>query len=114
MLHTAIMALLVIASIIYLGLFLRFLVGVILPDYKKYFQVMFKGYKTSTLRFPFRALILFVEYVAGLITLVFLFSSYYPAIWIRIAIRKLLISEKRELQEQEEINYNKTKQKLKD
>jgi len=99
---------------VYLLLFTKYLSGTERPDFGKYFRAMFEGYRTSTLRFGFRVVILIIEYILGVIAITFISIAYYPASVIRWLMNFIFISQKRVQEELQEEEYKRTKEKLRD
>ena len=79
--------------LIYGFLFFKFLLDNKKPDYSIYFRAMFSSYRKSSLRVPFKALIIAVEYTIGIIVTGIILSAYYPAYAIRTGIKKILIAD---------------------
>jgi hypothetical protein len=74
-------------------LFTGFLLGLKKPvDENKYFQAMFRGYRSSKLRWFWKTLIFGFEYLIGIIILFIINVAYYPAELIRKMFRFIFIN----------------------
>jgi len=65
-------------------------------DISKYFRAMFNGYRNSTLRIGWSSLIFGLEYILGIIIAGFIKSAWYPSIWTRNIIGKILFKSTKE------------------
>jgi len=61
----------------------------------KYFQVMFKSFKSSELRIGWSSTIFALMYITGLLVTGFIKSTWYPAQWLRGLLGYIFFSNKR-------------------
>ena len=82
------MGIVLIVSILFIG----FLIGLKKPiDIEIYFQAMFVGYRASKLRWFWKTLIFGIEYLFGMLVLMLINATFYPADAIRKAIKWLFV-----------------------